>query len=76
MGENRSLLGRIVTWTILGLLAILAVKIVLRVLGALVGMVGILFGIAVFLLFTVGPIILVGWLGVKGWNAFTKEPGA
>jgi hypothetical protein len=76
MGENKSLLGRIVTWTILGLLAVLAIKIAFRVLGALVGLVGMVFGFAVFLAFTIGPILLLGWLGVKTWNAFTSEPGS
>jgi hypothetical protein len=72
MGENKSLLSRIVTWTILGLLAVLAFKILLRVLGVLVGMAGMIFGMVVFLLFTVGPILLLGWLGMKGWQAFTR----
>lgn len=65
MEENTSLLGRIVTWGIIGLVAILAVKIVLAVLGVVLGFAG-------FLLFTVAPILLVGWLAMKAWRAFTQ----
>lgn len=64
MGENTGLFGRIVTWAIIGLVAILAIKIVL-------GLLGIVLGFAAFLLFTVAPILLVGWLAVKAWQAFT-----
>jgi hypothetical protein len=65
MGENTSLLGRVVTWAIIGLLAILALKIVL-------GVLGVVFGFAAFLLFTVAPVLLLGWLAVKAWQAFTR----
>lgn len=69
MGENTSLFSRIVTWTILGVLALLALKLAF-------GLLGIVLGFAGFLLFTVGPILLVGWLALKAWNAFSKEPAA
>lgn len=65
--QDKSLFKQIVTWTVVGILAILALKIVLNLLGMA-------FGLITFLLFTVGPILLVGWLAVKAWNAFTKEP--
>lgn len=74
MTENTSLLSRIVTWTVIGILAILAFKVARWLLGFLFGMVGMVLGLALFLLFTVGPILLVGWLVVKAWDAFTKEP--
>ncbi len=61
MTEDRSLLSRIVTWTIIGVLAIVALKIVFGLLG-----------FAAFLVFTVGPIILIGWLAVKAWQAFSQ----
>ena len=67
MEEGKSLLSRIVTWTILGVLAIVALKIALRLLGVVVGF-------TAFLLFTVGPLILIGWLAVKAWKAFAKDP--
>lgn len=65
--ENKTLVEQIVTWTILGILAILALKLVTGILGMAFGLVG-------FLLFTVAPILLVGWLAMKAWKAFTKEP--
>lgn len=74
MGENKSLLSRIATWTILGLLAIIALKIVVRLLVFLLGLMGMVFGITVFLLFTVGPVVLLGWLALKAWGAYTRDP--
>lgn len=66
MGENTSLLGKVVTWTIIGIGAILALKIA-------VSLLGMVFGLTVFLLFTVGPILLLGWLAMKAWKAFARE---
>lgn len=65
--QDKSLFKQILTWTVVGILAILALKIVFSLLGMA-------FGLIMFLLFTVGPLLLVGWLAVKAWNAFTKEP--
>ncbi len=74
MGESKSLLSRAMTWIIIGVLAVLALKIVGKLLAFLLGTVGLVFGIVGFLLFTVGPIVLVGWLAMKAWKAFAKEP--
>lgn len=74
MGTEKSLLSRIITWTIIGVLAILALKILAHLLGFVIGLVGMVFGIAMFLLFTVAPILLLGWLAMKAWRAFSKEP--
>jgi hypothetical protein len=67
MGEDRSLVSRIVTWTILGVLALIAIKLVLRLLGVVLGLAG-------FVLFTVAPLVLMGWLALKAWSAFTRKP--
>lgn len=67
MTEKKSLFKQIVTWTAVGIVAVLAIKFVLGLLGAAFGLVG-------FLLFTVGPILLVGWLAMKAWAAFSKKP--
>ena len=67
MAEQKSLFKQILTWTVVGIIALMALKIVLGLLGAAFGLVG-------FLLFTVGPILLVGWLAVKAWDAFAKKP--
>lgn len=61
MGDNKSLLSTVITWTIIGVLAVVALKIVFG-----------LIGFAAFLLFTVAPIVLIGWLAVKAWQAFTQ----
>ncbi|MFW5947718.1 MAG: hypothetical protein ACOCUW_04430 [Gemmatimonadota bacterium] len=67
MAEEKSSLKQVLTWIVIGLVAVVALKAVLGLLGMAVGLVS-------FLLFTVGPILLVGWLAVKAWKAFTKEP--
>ena len=67
MSEKKSLFKQILTWTVVGILAVMALKLAL-------GLLGMAFGLVSFLLFTVGPILLLGWLAVKAWNAFTKEP--
>lgn len=61
MGCNngeRSLLGTLVSWFFVALLAIAALKLAFWVFGAALG-------IGAWLLFTVGPILLIGWLVVK-----------
>ena len=65
--QDKSLLKQALTWIVVGIVAIMAIKLVL-------GLLGMAFGLVSFLLFTVGPIVLVGWLAVKAWKAFTKEP--
>ncbi len=65
--QDKSLFKQILTWTVVGILAILALKFVFSLLGMA-------FGLVTFLLFTVGPILLLGWLAVKAWNAFTNKP--
>lgn len=55
---DRSLLGTIISWFFVALLAIAALKLAFWVFGAALG-------IGTWLLFTVGPILLVGWLVVK-----------
>lgn len=74
MSENKSLLSRIFTWVVVGILAILALKLAGWLLGFLFGLVGMVFGLAIFLVFTVAPILLLGWISLKAWRAFTKEP--
>jgi hypothetical protein len=69
MGEKKSQLGRVVTWILLGILALLVLRMALRLLGFVVGMVG-------FLLFTIGPIVLVGWIALKAWKAFSRPTPA
>lgn len=67
MAEKKSLFKQILTWTIVGIVALVAIKLVF-------GLLGMAFGLVTFLLFTVGPLLLVGWLAMKAWQAFTKKP--
>lgn len=55
---ERSLLGTLVSWFFIALLAIAALKLAFWVFGAALG-------IGTWLIFTIGPILLVGWLVVK-----------
>lgn len=66
MTYDRPLLARIFTWLIAGLLVILALRLVFFLLGHVLG-----FGM--FLLVTVVPILVVGWLALKLWNAFSRS---
>lgn len=63
---NGTLLGKLIVWAIIGVLAIVAIKVALTVFG-------IALGIGAFLLFTVGPLILIGWLALKGWEYLTRN---
>jgi hypothetical protein len=67
VGDNNSLLATLVKWAIIIVIAVVALKLVL-------GLLGIVMGLAAFLLFTVAPVVLIGWLIMKAWQAFTKEP--
>ncbi|HEX6927186.1 MAG TPA: hypothetical protein VF167_17305 [Longimicrobiaceae bacterium] len=55
---DRSLLGTIISWFFVALLVIAGLKLAFWVFGAALG-------IGTWLLFTIGPILLVGWLVVK-----------
>ena len=76
MTENGSLLGKVVTWTIIGILAVIAFKIALRLIGFLMGLAGMLMGMVMFLVFTVGPLVRLGWLAMNAWKAFVREEPA
>jgi hypothetical protein len=67
VGDNNSPVATLIKWAILVVVAVVALKLVL-------GLLGIVLGFAAFLLFTVAPIVLVGWLIMKAWQAFTKDP--
>jgi hypothetical protein len=60
-----SMIARIVTWIILGVLAILAFKVALGILGFVLGLAG-------FVLFVVAPLVVLGWLATRAWQAFTR----
>ena len=63
--DGRSTLGTLLSWFLVALLAIAALKMALWVFGAALGL-------GTWLLFTVGPVLLVGWLAVKLFRFFTR----
>jgi len=67
MGESRrpSLLAQIVTWTVVGVLALVALKVVVAALRVLANVFGILLGVLLTLTFTILPIAVLGWLVMK-----------
>ena len=62
-GMQRSMLSRLVTWLIVGLLVVLAIRV-------LFALVRVSFGIAWWLFVTVVPLILIGWLAMKLWDRY------
>ena len=62
---GRTTLGTLISWLLVALLAMAALKMAFWVVGAAVGL-------GFWLLFTVGPILLVGWLLVKLYQHFTR----
>lgn len=65
-GNNGTLLGRMVTWFLVALLAIAALKLAFWVVGAAVG-------IGIWALFTIGPILFIGWLVMKIFGLGRRE---
>ncbi len=66
--EEKTNFETILKWVVIGILAIVAVKIALTVLGIAIGLAG-------FLLFTVLPLVLVVWLVIKAvqWLGRPKD---
>jgi hypothetical protein len=65
-GESDGLVKRILTWLVIGILGIVALRLALVLLG-------IVFKFGSFAIFTLGPILLVGWLVLKALRYFTRD---
>ena len=65
---EKSLLSKLVTWFFIALFAIAALKLAFWVFGAALG-------IGAWLFFTVGPILLVGWLVMKLFRCGSRNNG-
>lgn len=63
--NSGSLFKKIIKWVIIAFLAIIALRMVL-------GMLGFAAGLVFFLVFRIGPLALVVWLGWKVWKYFTE----
>lgn len=61
-----STVGTVLKWIIIGILAIVVIKVGLAIAGLAIG-----FGF--FALFTVGPILLIGWLVLKVLRSFSNR---
>lgn len=65
MQNSRNGLSTVFTWFIVGIAAIFAVRISFMLLGPLMR-------VALFLLFTFGPILLAGWIVVRILRRFAR----
>ena len=61
-----STVGSVVKWIIIGILAIVTIKVGLAIAGLVIG-----FGF--FALFTLGPLLLIGWLVLKAIRIFSSR---
>ncbi len=65
-GRRRpSRLAEIVTWLVVGILALLALRIAIGVLRVLGAVFGIVLGVLLTLTFTILPLVVLGWLVMK-----------
>ena len=71
--ENRSLLGTLVTWAIVAVAVVVAIKLAFWLLGVVFGIVGFATGLAVFVIFRVVPLLIVVWLVMKVIKYFRRE---
>ena len=63
---EKSWFGKLVTWFFIALLVLAALKLAFWVFGAALG-------IGAWLFFTIGPILLIGWLVVKLFRFLTRS---
>jgi hypothetical protein len=66
-GNESGLLGKVVTWFVIGVVAIVALKVGLVV-------AGLVLRLGFIALFTLGPILLIGWVVVKVLRYLTRGP--
>ena len=70
--RDKTLLGQVITWVLVALVALAVLKLAFWV-------VGVAFGLGAWLLFTIGPVLLVGWVVMKiirSFNRPTRYPHA
>ncbi len=63
---QRSMIARLVTWLIVGLVVVLLIRV-------LFALVRVSFGIAWWLFITSVPLILLGWLAMKLWDRYSSR---
>ncbi|HEX6589427.1 MAG TPA: hypothetical protein VF039_10415 [Longimicrobiales bacterium] len=64
--RQRSTVARLVTWLIVGVVVVLAVRVLFALLR-------VSFGIAWWLFVTIVPLILIGWLAMKLWDRYHRR---
>ncbi len=71
-GERGGIVREVLKWCVIGVVAIVALKVALAVAGIVFGLV---VGLSLTILFTLGPILLAGWLVLKALRFFSRETG-
>ena len=66
IGNDTFDVKKLLSWIAIGVVAIVALKV-------LFALVGFLTGAILFALFTLGPILFLGWLVVKALRYFTRD---
>lgn len=64
--RQRSMIARLVTWLIVGVVVVLLVRVLFALLR-------VSFGIAGWLFVTIVPLILIGWLAMKLWDRHNRR---
>ena len=64
--RERSRAARLITWLIVGIIVVLLVRVLFAILRVSIGIMG-------WLLLTVVPLILVGWLTMKLWDRYERR---
>ncbi len=73
MANNSSPLGKLLTWVVAIVLAVVAFKITLAAMGAVMAAIGTMLGIVLFVLFQVVPLLIAGWVLWKVVQHFRRK---
>jgi hypothetical protein len=65
-GNGAGTLRMLLKWLLVGLVAIVALRLILKLAGVIVGF-------ALWAIFALGPILLVGWLVLKALRHFSRD---
>jgi hypothetical protein len=64
--NGKGITTTVITWLVVGIVVIVAIKLAFLVIGSILG-----FGL--FLIFTLGPVLLAGWLAMKVLRRFSRD---
>ena len=62
---QRSMLARLITWLIVGIIVVLIIRLLFAIVGA---------AWSIFL--AIVPLVIIGWLAMKLWDRYQRRPQA